>query len=85
MKEQIERDVSRILKDKHGISHRIKVSDVITVGLNRTCSIDIGRDWVFNHVTYESLEGAVFKYKPEPIADMMAIKIRRLMALKKQS
>lgn len=85
MKEQIESDVKRILKEKYDIKHYIKVDDVVSVGLNRTCSVTIGEGWTFEHITYEELdERACFVYNPELIADMMVPKIKRYNLTKKK-
>ena len=77
MKEQIESDVNRILKEKYGISHHVKVSNVITIGLNRTCSVEVGKGWVFDSIQYETLDKGVFKYHPETVAELMVDKIHR--------
>lgn len=78
MQEQLEYDINRILKEKHGIKHKVKVSNVTRVGAHRTCSVEVGYQWVFDGICYESLnERAVFHYHPETVADMMVDKIKR--------
>lgn len=77
MKMQIENDVNKILMEKHGIQNKVLISDVVSVGLNRTCSVDLGKGWKFEHITYESLDKGVFRYDPEYIADLMVDKIHR--------
>ncbi|MBM25293.1 MAG: hypothetical protein CL760_06320 [Chloroflexi bacterium] len=78
MQEQLEQDVNRILKDKHNITHRVKVSNVTTVGAHRRCSVEVGEGWVFDGIIYEELDGhGQFEYKPEHVAELMVDKIKR--------
>ncbi len=83
MNQQLESDITRILKSKHGIEHSIKVTDATTVGTHRTCSVKIGEGWVFNGLVYESLNGSgVFYYHPETVADTMVDSIKRFKKYK---
>ncbi len=85
MKDQLEIDIKRILKEKHNITHSIKVSNVDTVGAHRRCSVEIGEGWVFDGIQYEGLNGkGVFHYDPEHVADLMADKIIRYRKYEKK-
>ncbi len=78
MREQLEQDINNILKTNYNINHHVKVSNVTTVGTHRTCSVEVGEGWIFEHITYESLDKrAVFQYHPETVAEMMVDKIKR--------
>lgn len=78
MQEQLQNDINRILKEKFNINHSVKVTNVITVGANRTCSVIVGKNWQFDGIVYESLNGrAMFEYRPEDVAELMVDKIHR--------
>lgn len=78
MKEQLENDIKRILKEKHHIVHHIEVNNVDMVGAHRRCSVKIGDGWIFDGIEYEALNGrGQFEYKPEYVAELMAEKILR--------
>lgn len=85
MKEQLELDIKRILKEKYNTTHFIEVVDFTTVGAQRRCSVKIGEGWIYDGMEYEALnERGQFVYNPEYVADLLIYPIRRFKKYNKK-